>query len=96
MANNRIYIRCKQCGDVLYLGKTFGSCYYWYNYKEDGEHLEDRLNAFYDKHEFCYNDLENNYYKPKLNESIDRYSMDNQFDICYEVFEGDTDVYEKE
>ena len=92
MANNRIYIRCKQCGDVLYLGKTFGSCYYWRT--NDNEHLEDLLNDFYYKHKFCDDDLKNNFYEPKLNENIDRESMDNQYDICYETFEGDVDVYE--
>ena len=83
MANNRIYLRCKQCGDVLYLGKTFSSCYYYANYTN--ENLEEKLNKFYEKHEFCMEDLKENCYEPKLDETKDRYSYDNQFDICYEI-----------
>lgn len=53
MANNRIYLRCNVCGEAIFLGKSFGDGFYWVNYKEDGEHLEDKLNAFYDKHKYC-------------------------------------------
>lgn len=85
MANNRIYLRCKQCGDVLYLGKTFSSTYYYDNY--GGKDLKEKLNDFYEKHSYCYSELEDNIYEPKLDESKDRYSYDNQYDICYEFCE---------
>ena len=85
MANNRIYLRCKQCGDVLYLGKTFSSCYY-YN-KGKLVDLVDKLNEFYEKHDLCFEDLKNNIYEPKLDETKYRRSYDNQFDICYECYE---------
>ena len=42
MANNRIYLRCMGCGDVLYLGKTYDMGYWWERY--DGIHLEEKLN----------------------------------------------------
>lgn len=82
MANNRIYLRCKQCGDVLCLGKTFGS-----DYRCNEEYLLDKINYFYLKHTMCMDDLKQNIYKPKLDESKDRYSYDNQYDICYEFYE---------
>ena len=85
MANNRIYLRCKQCGDVLYLGKTFGSDYHYNNYSE--ENLENKLNAFYSEHSYCMDDLKQNIFEPILDESKDRYSYDNQYDICYEFYE---------
>ena len=88
MANNRIYLRCKQCGDVLYLGKTFSSCYY----RNLGEKsLEEKLNEFYEKHEVCIDELKDNYYEPKLDEKKDRYSFDNQYDICYEIWNEESE-----
>ena len=58
MANNRIYLRCNECGEMLYLGKSFLQGYYWVNYgKENGDPnsppLEDRLNEFFHKHTYC-------------------------------------------
>lgn len=53
MADNRIYLRCAGCGKDLYLGKRLGGCYYWENYGEDGTHLEDNLNEFFEKHLYC-------------------------------------------
>ena len=47
MANNRIYLRCKQCGDVLYLGKTFSGGYSYTDY--DNINLVEKLNEFYGK-----------------------------------------------
>ena len=61
MANNRIYLKCNICGDVLYLGKSFAMGYYWENYgKINGDpnspSLEDRLNKFFDEHTYCKNE----------------------------------------
>lgn len=53
MANNRIYIRCKGCGEALFLGKTYLSGYFWDAY--GGPPLHERLNQFYDKHTYCRN-----------------------------------------
>ena len=51
MANNRIYIRCKACGQLLPLGKRYLSEYFYQcNDKAD---LYDRLNDFYLGHIFC-------------------------------------------
>ena len=54
MANNRMYLRCKACGETFFLGKRFGGGYYIGQYeKYKGVSLMDRLNKFYDDHEYC-------------------------------------------
>lgn len=53
MANNRIYIRCKGCGEELYLGKHFGVDSFYYNNYNSDKTLEEKLNAFYEKHAWC-------------------------------------------
>ena len=68
MADNRIYLVCSECGEMLYLGKRLGAGYWWWNYgKENNEThkddpnyrlqderpLEDRLNEFFAKHDLC-------------------------------------------
>lgn len=73
MADNRIYLKCEECGGMLYLGKRLGGGYYWYNYGaennrkfkdnpnyklQDDRPLEARLNQFYDNHEWCGNSLD--------------------------------------
>lgn len=92
MANNRIYIRCNVCGEALYLGKDFLDGFYWENYKNDGEHLEDRLNRFFDEHTYCHEpvseDAKKHYmYDPKLfpipGDVVDWPSGD--FSIAYET-----------
>ena len=50
MANNRMYIRCKHCGDILLIGKTMSNGYYISN-----ENLLRDLNDFYDEHNWCNN-----------------------------------------
>lgn len=51
MANNRLYIRCKQCGGTICIGKEYG------NGLHHGEYRElpfiDRLNEFYQEHYYC-------------------------------------------
>lgn len=47
MANNRLYIRCKQCGKSVFIGKHFAD-----TLKVD-EHVQERLNDFYSKHFYC-------------------------------------------
>ena len=73
MADNRIYLRCKECGGLLFLGKRFGVGYFWNNYgkynnfanknnpmwkAQDERPLEDRLNEFYEIHELCGDSLD--------------------------------------
>ena len=50
MANERLYLRCRACGDTLCLGKSFyGGFYYGLGAKD----LESRLSDFYEKHTYC-------------------------------------------
>ena len=73
MANNRIYLKCEGCGGLLFLGKRFAGGYCWHNYakdinaarandpnwkKQDDRPLEDRLNDFYEAHEWCGDSLD--------------------------------------
>jgi len=91
MANNRIYIRCKGCGKTLFLGKTFLDGYYWQNYYGEGVHLEDRLNEFFDKHNYCSEPKAEPpfSYDEKLFPFPDGFDgCDGAFDIVYENSEG--------
>ena len=83
MANNRIFMRCRGCGECLYLGSTyFGG----YQITKSAEPLEDKLNAFFKRHNYC--DLpkvsipaydENAFPLPE-----DGHGYDGAFDIVYE------------
>ena len=51
MANNRIYLRCKACGEEFFLGKRFSDGYYISEYPDFYEKpFMDRMNDFYEKH----------------------------------------------
>ena len=52
MANNRIYLRCKACGEKFYLGKRYCDGYWWERYG-DKDPLDRQLNDFYDRHIYC-------------------------------------------
>jgi hypothetical protein len=51
MANNRIYLHCKECDEYLFLGKDYGTGFFYNDY--DGKGLETELNEFYEKHAIC-------------------------------------------
>jgi hypothetical protein len=85
MANNRIYLRCRGCGDVLYMGKSFLEGFYYLSY--DGIPLERKLNDFYDEHNYC--DKPKHRALPVYDEKAfplpeDCSVMDGCFDIVYE------------
>lgn len=46
MANNRVYLSCKECGEKIFLAKYFPS-QGWYNEKDD--HAK-KFEAFLEKH----------------------------------------------
>lgn len=48
------HFRRRACGETLFLGKSFVTPFYYWPY--DGEHLEDKLNSFFDKHAWCDRD----------------------------------------
>lgn len=47
MANNRLYMRCRYCGDTLYVDKNFGFPYHISNEKLN------EVNQFLEDHAFC-------------------------------------------
>ena len=91
MANNRIYLRCKQCGETLFLGKCGLSEYYWQFFGEHQDtHLEDELNDFFKKHCFCEKELDKDKLKA-FDTPLGKYtSWDTMFEIAYE-FEHEYD-----
>ena len=53
MANDRMYIRCKGCGDLHYLAKCYDDGYFT---THEGEELRQGLDDFFDRHKWCYRD----------------------------------------
>lgn len=47
MANNRLYIRCKGCGESIMITKNFGEPYCL-----DKDEVK-KLNSFFSEHAFC-------------------------------------------
>lgn len=54
MANNRLYIKCDECGELFFLGKHFGGAWDIVNYDELP--FLTKLNMFFEKHYLiCHN-----------------------------------------
>lgn len=49
MANNRLYIRCKSCGKVVFIGKHFADAL-----KAPAD-IREKLNEFFFDHNYCGN-----------------------------------------
>ena len=95
MANNRMYLRCKNCGEVLLLGKTMSNGYSVYS-----DTICDDLNEFYDEHNFC--DKDKNIKELEYCDTpLGKYKHnDNIFEIAYEIenddlYQDNMDVYIK-
>ena len=91
MANNRMYLRCRTCGDIFFLGKTYDLGYYTLDDYYENKSLIDSLNDFYDEHNFCIKEINEKYIdyaEPKFKPNDNVY-FENQFEICYEFFEDD-------
>ena len=89
MANNRIYLRCRACGETLYLGKTYLCGFFYMDY--DDSSLVRKLNDFYLKHNYCGRQkikelLPYSEEEFPLPEDCDGY--DGSFDIVYESIWG--------
>lgn len=72
MANNRLYLRCKQCGKVIVLGKHFGGSL------TVSQDLENRLQDFFIEH--CYCNLDGVIYSLELCEEFPCEMTDNPID----------------
>ena len=87
MANNRIYLRCKNCGDGIFLGKCFGAGYFTNDRYYGDNTMIEKLNQFYEDHTFCDKPLNKDmieYLEPKFRKE-DVY-CENQFEIAYEYY----------
>lgn len=88
MANNRMYLRCKKCGEVLFLGKTYLDGYYTCDdYYKNNVDLTEAFNEFCDNHKWCskeYNEEKFGMYEPKFKET--NFSEENSFEIAYETY----------
>lgn len=85
MANNRIYLRCKNCGEVFFLGKRLVDGFYVQDeHYGKGETLVNRINKFYDKH--TWEDTNGR------EERLDRWGGLDCFEI---VYENDDDFEQK-
>lgn len=88
MADNRIYLRCRQCGAGFFLGKYYlGNTYYL----DEKLFNLNKLNEFYEEHHWCNNELsyDCNFYEPKF-EPKD-VNAENQFEIAYEFYRNEDD-----
>lgn len=72
MANNRMYIRCRTCGEKYMIGKIYLEGYFIQ--ERDKIKFYDGLEKFYNDHNFCTDE--------KLDKEI---NTENQFDIYYET-----------
>lgn len=101
MANNRMYLRCKTCGEGFFMGKCFGGAYFTSNgyYQQDmrlsapeePDAFLDAYNKFLDEHAFCEKELNKGdieYLEPKFKPSNDDLHYENGFEIAYEIFYG--------
>jgi hypothetical protein len=89
MANNRMGIRCKNCGSVYLLAKTYLQGYYISNL-DTKDTLYDNLNNFFDEHSFCSKELNERdirAFEPKFIKKD--YNEENSFELCYETYWGD-------
>lgn len=57
MANNRMYLKCKQCNETLLIGKTLGTGYYTPPVYD--KILEGKLDIFFNEHDICSIENEN-------------------------------------
>ena len=82
MANNRMYLRCKHCGESILIAKRTQSP--WYIFYDN---LDGRLDEFFEKHGFCDNPIARNaneFFPPF--EQVE--SSEGEYEICYEFSQG--------
>lgn len=89
MANNRMYLRCRKCGEILFLGKCYLDGYFYGHY--DGESLEQKLNDFYNKHDFCDAPLNKEEIKSLDTPFKQKDSFYNRYEIAYEFEDKEND-----
>jgi len=94
MANNRIYLRCRNCGSGFFLGKMFGADYCTSNVYYKNKDFLESLNNFYEEHLFCEKPLHKediNFLEPKFKKPQKEVDAENQFEIAYEFWNEDNE-----
>lgn len=92
MANERMYLYCRNCGARLYLGKHSITAFHFS--PEYGKRLADELESFYSKHAFCAWD--NNFRESNDAERVDeRYSTDYAYVSDFGIVYESSDIYMK-
>lgn len=85
MANNRMFLRCRKCGETLLFGTNFGREWLCTHYEQG--HLEDKLNKFFFEHCFCDKEYDESKCL-KLDTPIGKINyFDTNFEIAYEYDE---------
>lgn len=85
MANNRMWLRCRTCGNIFFMGKSYQDGYYTLDDYYDGKSFLKAYNDFLDKHAYCneeLNEKEIKYIDTPF-KKVDSY--ENRFEICYEI-----------
>lgn len=85
MADNRIYLKCRTCGEMLLIGSCINSPYEIYRFNSvhmpghNEADLRTALNQFYTKHFHCKN-----------GERVE--NTENQFTLAYESLRDSKDI----
>lgn len=95
MANNRMYLRCTECGSTLYLTKHFGGEWDWNFSEEKLKEINDFFFEHFYEHENKPYHIENHQKHEGIDKSLDTKfrrkfgHKGSNFDLCYEFDNGD-------
>lgn len=85
MANNRMYLRCRKCGDAIMLSKTFLTPLNYAGISCSKKEID----SFLSEHAWCYKECKSSHYFAFIEEyplpPADEVSEENGFDIVYET-----------
>lgn len=76
MANERLYIRCRACGEVFFVGKSLLG---GFRYGFENPQLADKMDAFYDKHTYCCK------YPDRCSREYGEFAVDGCYELVYET-----------
>ncbi len=81
MANNRMFVRCRVCGEIIMIGKCYGGSYY-----TPDKNLNEALDKFFEEHAYCSKEINEKFItEPNFVEKED-VCMENGFEIAYETW----------
>ena len=92
MANERMYLYCRNCGSRFYLGKHSLDAFHFS--PEYGKRLVNELEKFYSKHAYCFCD--NELWNSDIAERVDeRYATDYAYVSDFGIVYESSDIYMK-